>query len=238
MCSSDLNNSLNAQIAEVNDKIIGIKSTLVNFFKNIRSDIININLRLEVVERNVNLLNWQNSIEYQMYNGVEYQEIDDVMKIVCIVHDFFDLTKGKWRTSDLLLLKKAMATIGLNPKNKISYENFIRQLSKNSELCRHLLGENSQLATEYEAIAFSLNKMNRLATEEKYIVHVMNNSLAKNCINISNEDIIFQLTDEFVTQEADFHLSAEVGNYELILELLCNLVQLHYVNSFKESKLW
>ena len=163
-----VNNSLNAQIENVNDKIIGIKNTLVNFFKNVRADIINLSLRLDKVEKNVNLLNWQNSIEYQMYNGVEYQELDDITKIVCIVRDFLGITKGKWRTSDLLLLKTAMATIGINPKNKISYENFIRQLSANSELCRHLLGEDFSFATEYEAIAFSLNKMNRLATEKLY----------------------------------------------------------------------
>ncbi|MBR4153482.1 MAG: tetratricopeptide repeat protein [Selenomonadaceae bacterium] len=236
----DEQNNLNAQIQETNARIIEIKRALVTFFRNVRSDIINLSLRLEIVERNVKILNWQNSIEFQVYRGVEYQDLDDMTKIVLIVHDFFDITNGKWSTSDLLLLKKAMATIGLNPKSKISYEKFVKHIRANHRLYMILFGRYSGFgryvgfATEYEAIAFSLNKMNRLETEENYIVHMVNNSLAKNGINISNEDIIFQLTDEFVAQKIDFHLSAEVSNYELILELLCNFVQWNYVKSLKK----
>ena len=230
----DEQSNLNAQIRETNARIIEIKRALVTFFRNVRSDIINLSLRLEIVEQNVKLLNWQNSIEFQMYRGVEYQDLDDMTKIILIVHDFFDITNGKWSTSDLLLLKKAMSTIGLNPKSKISYKKFVKHLRANNRLYSILFRRYFGFATEYETIAFSLNKMNRLETEENYIVNVMNNSLSKNGINISKEDIIFQLTDEFVAQEIDFHLSTEVSNYELILELLCNFVQWNYVKSCNE----
>lgn len=225
-----VNNSLNAQIENVNDKIIDIKKKLVDFFSVVKRKIEDHEDRIQRLEHESELNHWATNIRIFEFNGASYQELDDTAKMICIVRDFLRLTGDKRYSVDFDWLKTAMATIGINPKNKISYENFIRQLSANSELCRHLLGEDFSFATEYEAIAFSLNKMNRLATEENYIVHVMNNSLAKNGINISNEEIIFQLTDEFVAQEADFHLSAEISNYELILELLYNLAQVQYAN--------
>ena len=100
-----VNNKLNASMIEVETEINKIYSTLVTFFKQSRSDIIQLESRVARLEKNVNILNWQNSIEYQMYKGVEYSDLSDTAKIVCIVRDFYDLTNGEWTTSDLLLLK-------------------------------------------------------------------------------------------------------------------------------------
>lgn len=44
--------------------------------------------RLDTLERNVNLLQWSRTIEYQMYNGLEYSDLTDIEKICCIVNDF------------------------------------------------------------------------------------------------------------------------------------------------------
>ena len=223
-----VNNKLNASVLEVKSRI----NTLLKFFKHSRAQIIDLEMRLKQVEKNVNLLNWQNSIEYRMYDGVEYQELDDVTKIVCLARDFFNITEGNWRTSDLLLLKTAMATMGLNPKSTISCENFIRQIRARPKLFRHLVGENYALASEAEPIIFGVNKMNRLAAEENYLVQSTGNLLATNGINLPSEEIIYRMADAFVAQEADFQLSVEINSYEFILELLCNLAQLKYA---KES---
>ena len=154
-----VNNSLNAQIEEVHDDIIGVKKLLVNFFKNVRAEVV----RLNRIEQNVNLLTWQNSIEYQMYNGVEYQDLDDATKIICLAKDFYGITAGTWTTSDLLLLKTAMATIGLDPRNKISVKDFVGTVGADNSLCTHLLGDNAQFATENERIAFALKNHQSLS---------------------------------------------------------------------------
>lgn len=151
-----VNNRLNVQMAEVNAELNNIYKTLLSFFKNTRAKIVQLETRLKNVEQNVNLLNWQNSIEYQMYNGVEYQDLDDATKIVCLVKDFYDITEGTWRTTDLLLMKTAMATVGLNPRDKISIKDFIREVSSSAQLCDKLLGDNAQFATEEEQVVFAL----------------------------------------------------------------------------------
>lgn len=170
-----LNNSLNAQIEEVHDNIIDLKRTLVNFFKNVRAEVV----RLNRTEKNVNILTWQNSIEYQMYNGVEYQDLDDATKIVCLAKDFYEITAGTWTTSDLLLLKTAMATIGLNPRDKISIKDFVGKVGTNNALCTHLFGDNAQFATENERIAFALKNhhvlSNAAAPHYEFILELLCN---------------------------------------------------------------
>lgn len=135
-----VNNKLNASVVAIESEINEVYATLAAFFKQSRSDVIQLENRVERLERNVNLLNWQNSIEYQMFDGVEYADLDDTTKIVCLVRDFYDITKGNWTTSDLLLLKTAMGTIGISPRANIGLFDFIRFVDKNSYLRQHLLG--------------------------------------------------------------------------------------------------
>ena len=133
-----VNNKLNSSILTIEDEINKVYGTLVAFFKQTKSDIIQLENRVERLERNVNLLNWQNSIEYQMWDGTEYSDLDDIEKIICITRDFYDITKATWTTSDLLLLKTAMATIGISPKSEILYSNFIESVSNNEKLLNKL----------------------------------------------------------------------------------------------------
>jgi len=84
-----VNNKLNASMIAVEKEINNVYDTILTLFKHSRAEIMQLETRVERLERNVDLLNWQNSIEYQMYNGIEYQDLDDVTKLVCVAHDFF-----------------------------------------------------------------------------------------------------------------------------------------------------
>ena len=116
-----VNNKLNASIYDVNTEFNRIYMGLEKFLKHSRNEIVRLETRLARVEQNVQLLTWQNSIEYLEFDGEEYLDMDDTKKIVCLTRDFFDITKGNWTTSDLLLLKTAMATIGIQPRSKVNY---------------------------------------------------------------------------------------------------------------------
>ena len=137
-----VNNKLNSSIIEVEQEINKIYGTLVIFFKQTRSDIIQLENRVNRLEKNVKLLNWQNSIEYQMWNGIEYSELDTISKIACIVEDFYMITDGAWTTSDLLLLKTAMGTIGLECKEIVEYRDIIWGLHNNHEACEKVFKDS------------------------------------------------------------------------------------------------
>ena len=54
----------------VEGEINQIYAALIQFFKQNRSDMIQLENSVAKLEQNVNLINWQNSIEYQMLDGV------------------------------------------------------------------------------------------------------------------------------------------------------------------------
>lgn len=234
-----VNNKLNASLVSVENEINTIYGTLVTFFKQTKSDIIQLENRVKRLERNVNLLNWQNSIEYQMWNSIEYAELDDISKIVCMVRDFYDITKGEWRTSDLLLLKVALATVGLSTKDLIKYSDFIYALHKNKDLKSHLFeGKNIEYVLEYSEVLIltsAIRKREMLDNEEHYLVRSVAHLLQK-FGSIGEENLIkYELLKEHELCKKKFNLDAYVNAYDLALELIYNLCMLEEVTESEEE---
>lgn len=232
-----VNNKLNSSILQVENEINNIYGTLVTFFKRTKSDIIQLENRVERLERNVNLLNWQNSIEYQMYDGVEYSELDDVSKIICLTRDFYDITKAKWTTSDLLLLKAAMASVGISSKESISYKKFIDTVSEKRELLEKLFDgiavTGMEEYPEYVAISAGIQKRQLLDTEEKYLVDNTAQMMKKYGCEISTVVVRDEMLDSFERGRAQIDVNSEVNCYDFILEMLYNLEQIKEIQYVK-----
>lgn len=220
-----VNNKLNASVVAIEGEINEVYATLTAFFKQSRSDVIQLENRVERLERNVNLLNWQNSIEYQMFDGVEYADLDDTTKIVCLVRDFYDITKGNWTTSDLLLLKTAMGTIGISPRANIGLFDFIRFVDKNSYLRQHLLGglQISRMPEAYLVPLCGMKKLELLSGEEQYVVETVTDELSQQGIRMDEALLREELTKKYIRQEATVDMGMTVNSYDLILEMLFNL---------------
>ena len=220
-----VNNKLNASMTAVEGEINQIYAALIQFFKQNRSDMIQLENRVARLEQNVNLLNWQNSIEYQMLDGVEYVDLDDASKIVCMVRDFYDITGGEWRTSDLLLLKTAMSTIDISPRGNIRYYDFIDRVASDEKLLTKLLGGKhiQRLPETYLVPLLGIKKLELLDTDEAYIVDVLEGSLKSAGVAADRNKLEDSLVQKYVAQEAQVNLNAEVNNYDLTTEMLFNL---------------
>ena len=220
-----VNNKLNASMTEVEGEINQIYAALIQFFKQNRSDMIQLENRVAKLEQNVNLLNWQNSIEYQMLDGVEYVDLDDASKIVCMVRDFYDITGGEWRTSDLLLLKTAMSTIDISPRGNIRYYDFIDRVAGDGKLLTKLLGGKhiQRLPETYLVPLLGIKKLELLDTDEAYIVDTVENSLQSAGVAADRHKLENNLVQNYVAQEAQVNLDTEVNNYDLTMEMLFNL---------------
>ena len=206
-----VNNKLNASMIEVEGEINQIYAALIQFFKQNRSDMIQLENRVAKLEQNVNLINWQNSIEYQMLEGVEYVDLDDASKIVCMVRDFYDITSGEWRTSDLLLLKTVMSTIDISPRGNIRYYDFIVRVAGDEKLLTKLLGGKhiQRLPETYLVPLLGIKKLELLDTDEAYIVETVENLL--------------QSAGVVADRHKLENLDTEVNNYDLTMEMLFNL---------------
>ena len=216
-----VNNKLNASLIKVDAEFNNVK-----FFKQNKSELVRLETRLEKVEKNVNLLNWQNSIEYQEFDGVEYAELDPISKIVCLTKDFYDITKGNWSTSDLLLLKTAMSTIELNPKDVINYYDAVKVIAEDDKL-KYKLFESTNLVPvkepQYLISASGIQKISAVNNEEKHIVSSIEGYINEKGLKIENEELLDEVVQNYMAEKADVDLNVEIECYDFVLDLLYNL---------------
>ena len=152
-------------------------------------------------------------------------DLDDTAKIICLVRDFYDITQGQWTTMDLLLLKSAMGTIGISPREKIDYYHFIQTVSNNAQLRSKLLGEKQiyGVPENYLVPLLSMKKLALLDNEEAFIVGTVEESLTDAGVPADRQSIEGKLLTKYMAQEAHVDLTTQVPHYDLILELLFNL---------------
>ena len=221
-----VNNKLNASIDAVNEKFKKQFVTLGKFILKTRGDMISLSLRMDKVEWNVKLLNWQASVEYLTLNGVEYSDLDDAGKIVCLARDFYDLTGGNWTTSDLLLLKAAMGQIGMAPKKEMNIFDTLKTIADTPVLQEKLLNHHGIKPISDPSYLISmgtLEKLNTLADKDRYVVDVMAANFKNHGITMGADEIRGDLAKDYMRQQANVNLNTHVGAYDFLLDLLYNL---------------
>ena len=221
-----VNNKLNASIDAVNEKFKEQFVILGKFILKTRGDMISLSLRMDKVEWNVKLLNWQASVEYLTLNGVEYSDLDDAGKIVCLARDFYDLTGGNWTTSDLLLLKAAMGQIGMAPKKEMNIFDTLKTIADTPVLQEKLLNHHGIKPISDPSYLISmgtLEKLNALADKDRYVVDVMAANYKNHGVTMGADEIRGDLAKDYMRQQANVNLNTHVGAYDFMLDLLYNL---------------
>ena len=220
-----VNNKLNAPIDAVNEKFKEQFVILEKFILKTRGDMISLSLRMDKVEWNVKLLNWQASVESLKLNGVEYSDLDDAGKIVCLARDFYDLTGGNWTTSDLLL-KAAMGQIGMAPKKEINIFDTLKTIADTPVLQEKLLNHHGIKPISDPSYLISmgtLEKLNTLADKDRYVVDVMAANYKSHGVAMGADEIRGDLAKDYMRQQANVNLNTNVGAYDFLLDLLYNL---------------
>lgn len=221
-----VNNKLNSSLTAVNNEITNIYDGLRKFLNYNRSELVQLESRLDNVERNVDILNWQNSIEYRALNGVEYRELDEASKLLCLAKDFYDLTKGNWNTQDLLLLKSAMASIDMDANKNVNYYNVVKEIATKPELRIHLLGTNKAPRFDdptYLITMSTISKLDSLKNEESYIVETISDYMGENHIAVDSDNTVDNLTKKYLAENALVDIDRDIKAYDLLVDLLFNL---------------
>ena len=221
-----VNNKLNASIDAVNEKFKEQFVILGKFILKTRGDMISLSLRMDKAEWNVKLLNWQASVESLNWNGVEYSDLDDAGKIVCLARDFYDLTGGNWTISDLLLLKAAMGQIGMAPKKEINIFDTLKTIADTPVLQEKLLNHHGikPISDPSHLISMgTLEKLNTLADKDRYMVDGVAANYKSHGITMGADEIRGDLAKGYMRQQANVNLNTNVGAYDFMLDLLYNL---------------
>ena len=221
---SSVNNKLNFHVEQLNGEIENIYNGLNKFITMYKGHLVQIESRLDILERNVNLLTWTTSIEYQTFEGTPYNELDELTKMICLARDFYEITKGVWRTSDLLLLKTTISSLNLLPNDQINYMDTLISIHDNPNIRAKLLG-SSEIGIKEDfsesLLAMDiLRKLNLLESDEKYQI-----DLCKKYVSEEVDDLSLRndLLKTYFMGTKGINGNQNINRYDFLLDLLYNL---------------
>lgn len=223
---SALNNKLNNSLSRVTGEIENIYDGLRKFLNANRSELVQLESRLSNVERNVEILNWQNSIEYLAFNGIEYRELDDAAKLLCLAKDFYEKTHGNWNTQDLLLLKTAMASVDMDSNKNVNYFNILKEIATTPALKEKLLENNDGGKVDdpsYLITMSTISKINSLQNEESYLVETIADYMSNSGVSFDANEAVSDLTKKYLAENAFVNVDTDIKAYDFLIDLLFNL---------------
>ena len=221
---ASVNNKLNFHVEQLNSEIENIYNGLHKFITMYKGHLVQIESRLDTLERNVNLLTWTTSIEYQTIEGTPYNKLDELTKMICLARDFYEITKGVWRTSDLLLLKTTISSLNLFPNDQINYMDTLISIHDNPIIRAKLLGGSGiGIKEDFSESLLAmdiLRKLNLLESDEKYQI-----DLCKKYISEEVEDLSVRndLLKTYFVDTKGINGNQNINRYDFLLDLLYNL---------------
>ena len=231
-----VNNKLNCQVMRIDSEIDGVKQDVNNIYRGLnwfleayQRELVKIENSLKKTDRDVELVKWSQSIEYQMLNGIPYGELDDKAKTGCLIRDFYERSHGEWDLSDLLLLKSTLKDIGLSPNDEINYLDTLVAIYDynllNDELSRKFIGRDEYVLLTATVV---LDKLSRLETDEKNLVSFCKRHIEK---GLADEEIRNELVELYLKDELATDINRSVSRFDFILEMLFNLSEIRRGNA-------
>lgn len=221
---ASVNNKLNFHVEQLNSEVENIYNGLNKFITMYKGHLVQIESRLDTLERNVNLLTWTTSIEYQTFEGTPYNELDELTKMICIVRDFYEITKGVWRTSDLLLLKTTISSLNLLPNDKINYIDTLISIHDNPIIRAKLLGSSEiGIKEDFSESLLAMDifrKLNLLESDEKYQIDLCKKYIFEEVDNLSVRN---DLLKTYFVYTKGINGNQNINRYDFLLDLLYNL---------------
>ena len=205
-------------------------SEIKKYLKTLRSDLVREEMKLADSKNNLNFINFANAIEFQMFNGEEYAELDAVTKIACIAGDFLEITKGSYSISDLLMIKTAMVNIGFSPKEKVKLSSLAERLCSDKTLENKIFGETAldvlESPKEYAVLAY-IDKRTALEGSDSYIVSTIENILSRNGIEARKDEIVKDIANKYMRNDLLLEIDEEIDAFDAIVTVLYEVNQYH-----------
>lgn len=215
-----VNNKLNHAVVGINEEINELKSNLVVLFKQSRSEIAQLNQRVDALEKCADLERWHDTVEYLTFNNMSYEELPVIDALVCLTNDFYVKSHGNWSFSDLLLLKSTFKELDIDVKGKISYKDFVAEIVARPELRDRLFeGIDVHSVVDYIPAYTLLDKKSKLAGEEKYICDTVAELSGKD----NGEEISIYLVEQYAVNNVGVDYNAGINIFDFSLELLAGL---------------
>ena len=218
-----VNVKLNSLSNQIDKEFNEIYSQINKMMTMAMSSLIRESQRIDKLERSMNVVHLESTIEYLEFGGTLYKDLSDNEKILCIISDFFLATKGNYSINDIMMLKPMMDKIGVNPNDKISMLSLYETLISNNKIAEKLFealdkAKLKELDDIYIPLLGNLQKIESLKNEEKYIVDSV--------VEISKspeQDVQFSLLKSYANNNLNMDLEKESSYFDLSVAIINEL---------------
>ncbi|RKD25213.1 Dynamin family protein [Caminicella sporogenes DSM 14501] len=126
-------NEISTMAEDINKQYIDVYRSMSLMFLKFRRKILENRDRIVELENRMEIQEWLSNIKVHTFNGVEYRNLSTIKKIVCIVNDFYHLTKSNWNNRDMKALQSALIDLNIE-KDLITYGEFFDAISKDKSI--------------------------------------------------------------------------------------------------------
>ena len=214
---------LNSLSNQIDKEFNEIYSQINKMMTMAMSSLIRESQRIDKLERSMNVVHLESTIEYLEFGGTLYKDLSDNEKILCIISDFFLATKGNYSINDIMMLKPMMDKIGVNPNDKISMLSLYETLNSNDKIADKLFEaldkvKLKELDDIYIPLLGNLQKIESLKNEEKYIVDSVV-EMSKS----PEQDVQFSLLKSYANNNLNMDLEKENSYFDLSVAIINEL---------------
>ena len=218
-----VNVKLNSLSNQIDKEFNEIYSQINKMMTMAMSSLIRESQRIDKLERSMNVVHLESTIEYLEFGGTLYKDLSDNEKILCIISDFFLATKGNYSINDIIMLKPMMGKIGVNPNDKISMLSLYETLNSNDKIAGKLFealdkAKLKELDDIYIPLLGNLQKIESLKNEEKYIVDSVV-EMSKS----PEQDVQFSLLKSYANNNLNMDLEKENSYFDLSVAIINEL---------------
>lgn len=150
---ADAKVKINDAFGKTQEQIKGIYQNLNQFFDKVKSKIEELEAEFR---RNDDLLFWKETLlEHKVYNGLYYEDMNHAQKILCMVQEFFTVTKGHWNSRDISFLRSSLRSVGITPDMPIKPLELVQQVQNDPALLEHLVSKTN-FAAEFSGLTIDM----------------------------------------------------------------------------------
>ena len=225
-----VNCKLNCLATQIDKEFNEVYSQMQKMMTMSMSALIRESTRIDKLERSMNVVHLESTIEYLDFDGVLYKDLENNNeKMLCIISDFFLATKGNYSLNDLMMLKPMMDKIGINPSDKISMISLYNTLLSNNKIAdKFFEALDKAKLNELEDIEVPLlgniKKIEKLETDEKYIVDSIVDMSGKD-----EKEVQFNLLKNYAVSNLNMDLEKENSYFDLSVAMINELKDIDLV---------
>ena len=225
-----VNFKLNCLVSQIDKEFNEVYSQMQKMMIVLMSNLTRESIRIDKLERSMNVVHLESTIEYLGFDGVLYKDLENNNeKMLYIISDFFLATKGNYSFNDLMMLKPMMDKIGINPSDKISMISLYNTLLSNSKIAdKFFEALDKAKLNELEDIEVPLlgniKKIEKLETDEKYIVDSIVDMTGKD-----EKEVQLNLLKNYAVSNFNMDLEKESSYFDLSVAMINELTDIDLV---------